>query len=97
MLVCPLCRIALSDPETTCSRDGHEGIRIEAPSPPEALQERFEVVEVFGQGPTSDLFLADDRETGRRGLLKVLRHDDVAPGERTRRSRELLKQLLSVS
>ncbi|MBX3275071.1 MAG: serine/threonine protein kinase, partial [Sandaracinaceae bacterium] len=93
MRVCPFCRLVLGEEEPTCPRDGH------APAPSEErplageLSARFAVVAPYASGTAGDLYLADDRETGRRGILKVLRlPDKVTPAERTRLKRELTKQ-----
>ncbi len=93
MLVCPLCRLTLSDTETDCPRDGHEGIEARAAEVPASLRARFAVVEPFAQGGSGDTFLADDQQTGRRGLLKLLRLPaNMAASERARLKRELVKQ-----
>ncbi|MGF1466958.1 MAG: tetratricopeptide repeat protein [Sandaracinaceae bacterium] len=93
LLVCPLCRIALSPTETVCPRDGHEGVPSDLGGVPGALEDRFHLLEPFGQGGTGDLLLVDDQQTGRRGILKVLRlPEEVTPGIRARLKRDLLKQ-----
>ncbi len=57
------------------------------------LEKRFSLIAPFAHGPTGSTYLADEPETGRRGLLKVM-----APAarsqtaERQRMRRELLKQ-----
>jgi serine/threonine protein kinase len=60
---------------------------------PAALAKRFRVLEPFARGGTGSLYLADESESGRRGLLKVL---SVVPKarepERARLRRELGKQ-----
>jgi serine/threonine-protein kinase len=93
MLVCPLCRLTLSDNETTCPRDGHEGVDARPPEVPAPVRARFSVVEPYGRGASGDLFLADDQQTSRRGVLKLLRLPArVTPAERARLKRELVKQ-----
>jgi serine/threonine protein kinase/tetratricopeptide (TPR) repeat protein len=60
---------------------------------PAALGKRFRVLEPFGRGATGSLYLADESESGRRGLLKILsgvpKHREP---ERARLRRELAKQ-----
>jgi len=93
MLVCPLCRVALDAPETTCPRDGREGEEHAFAAIAAELSERFTVVAPFARGATGDLFLADDKPTGRRGILKILRNKSgVSTTERQRLKRELVKQ-----
>ena len=93
MLVCPFCRLILGDDETTCPRDGHEGASTPDVSLPSSLQGRFSVVQPFAKGETGALFLADDTDTGRRGILKVVELPDKATSaERSRMGRELSKQ-----
>lgn len=93
MLVCPLCRLTLADNETTCPRDGHEGVEARAAEVPPAVRARFSVVEPYAQGASGDLYIADDRQTSRRGVLKILHLPDrVTPAERARLKRELVKQ-----
>lgn len=93
MFVCPLCRLVLEGGEPTCPRDGHAGVHPRDPSVPEALRGRFAIVEPYGQGASGELYLADDRQTGRRGVLKLLRLPPKAtPAEKARLKRELLKQ-----
>ncbi|MCA9606058.1 MAG: serine/threonine protein kinase, partial [Myxococcales bacterium] len=94
MRVCPFCRLVLGDEEATCPRDGHTGASAHEPlALTGELSSRFSVVEPYAQGESGDLYLADDRETGRRGILKVLRlSDKVTPAERARLKRELTKQ-----
>jgi len=88
MLVCPLCRIALTDAAAPCPRDGTPGVETEPFELPEPLRRRFRVVEPFGRGDSGTLFLVDDGETGRRGLLKLLH----AGHERGRLRKELVRQ-----
>lgn len=63
------------------------------PEVPASLEKRFRVLEPFAQGGTGTLFLADESESGRRGLLKLLapvpKHREP---ERARLRRELTKQ-----
>src|SRR5512139_1002181 len=93
MLVCPLCRLMLSDAETTCPRDGHEGAPPRKAEVPPSIAARFGIVQPYAQGASGDLYLADDSQTGRRGVLKVLRLvANVTPTERARLKRELVKQ-----
>ena len=93
MIVCPLCRLALSDDETTCPRDGGEGITAPDFDLADGLNERFELVQRYASGRTGELFLVDDRQTGRRGVLKLIRHREGAtPAEIGRLKRELAKQ-----
>jgi serine/threonine protein kinase len=57
------------------------------------LAQRFKVIEPFAHGDTGSLYIADEPETGRRGLLKILApvaKDQL--GERQRLRRELVKQ-----
>ena len=60
---------------------------------PGALSKRFRVLEPFAHGGTGSMYLADESESGRRGLLKVLasvpKHREP---ERARLRRELTKQ-----
>src|SRR5688500_11661051 len=93
MLVCPLCRLTLSATETTCPRDGHEGAPMRPVQVPAAITSRFGIVEPYAQGGSGELYLADDQQTGRRGVLKVIHFPDtVTPAERARLKRELVKQ-----
>ncbi|MGE0788929.1 MAG: protein kinase [Sandaracinaceae bacterium] len=93
MLVCPLCRLLLGEDEKTCPRDGREGVEARPPIATAGLEARFQIVEPYAQGRSGDLFIADDRETGRRGVLKLLRLDERATSaERARLRREILKQ-----
>lgn len=93
MLVCPFCRLVLGDDETTCPRDGQAGTEARTAQLPESLAQRFTIVSPYAQGGTGDLFLADDTQTGQRGILKVLRlPKKVTPAERSRLKRELAKQ-----
>ncbi|GAB5550279.1 MAG: hypothetical protein SangKO_100390 [Sandaracinaceae bacterium] len=93
MLVCPLCRLVLGDDETTCPRDGTEGATVEPVAVPASVRERFAIVEPFARGAAGDLYLADDQQTGRRGILKLLRRPEkTTPAERARLKRELVKQ-----
>jgi eukaryotic-like serine/threonine-protein kinase len=92
-LVCPFCRIALPPVEDVCPRDGHAGEPVAWLQVPYTLSQRFNVLEPFAHGRTGSLYIVDEPETGRRGLLKVL-----APAageqlaERQRLRRELVKQ-----
>lgn len=93
MLVCPLCRVALDASETTCPRDGREGVEHSLGAIADELSARFTIVSPFARGATGDLFLADDRQTGRRGILKILHNESgVSTTERQRLKRELVKQ-----
>ncbi len=93
MLVCPLCRLTLSDTETACPRDGHEGVDARQADVPAVVRARFAIVQAYGQGASGDLYLADDQQTGRRGVLKLLRlPPNVTPAEKARLKRELVKQ-----
>lgn len=93
MLVCPLCRIVLSTDQPSCPRDGNAGVEQAIESIPAELAERFTVVEVFALGETGTLYLADEPQTGRRGLLKVLQSaGSTHAAERQRVKRELVKQ-----
>jgi serine/threonine protein kinase/tetratricopeptide (TPR) repeat protein len=92
-LACSYCRIALASPETVCPRDGQPGEEVVWDVVPAALGKRFSVLEPFARGGTGSLFLADESESGRRGLLKILsavpKHREP---ERARLRRELSKQ-----
>ncbi|MDB4985107.1 MAG: Serine/threonine protein kinase [Myxococcaceae bacterium] len=92
-LVCPLCRIALPPVDDVCPRDGHPGRQVSWLPVPAALGHRFQVVEHFAHGDGGSLYIVDEPETGRRGLLKLLSpaHKDVL-AERQRLRRELVKQ-----
>lgn len=93
MLVCPFCRIALSPNDPVCPRDGYEGEEAPWVPVPKALHKRFSIIEPFAHGDTGSLYLADEPETGRRGLLKVLSGADTGhQAERQRLRRELVKQ-----
>lgn len=93
MLVCPLCRIALGPNDGACPRDGREGRPLELDPLPADLSERFKIVEPFGAGETGALYLADEVQTGRRGILKVLHSKGGASvSDRQRLKRELVKQ-----
>jgi serine/threonine-protein kinase len=93
MLVCPLCRVALDPTETTCPRDGREGEEQRFDQIEGDLAERFDVVQPFGKGATGTLYLADEKQTGRRGILKILHSETgVSTTERQRLKRELVKQ-----
>lgn len=93
-LACPFCRIALAPPETVCPRDGHAAEAVDWVGVPAALSKRFRVLEPFAHGGTGSLYLADESESGRRGLLKILssvaKHREP---ERARLRRELSKQI----
>jgi serine/threonine protein kinase len=92
-LVCPLCHIALPPVDDVCARDGHTGREVPWLPVPATLSHRFQVLEPFAHGATGSLYIADEPETGRRGLLKILGHvakDQL--GERQRLRRELVKQ-----
>ena len=91
--VCPLCRIALPLVDDVCPRDGHTGLQVAWLPVPASLSRRFQVLEPFGHGHSGSLYIADEPETGRRGLLKILApspNDQLA--ERQRLRRELVKQ-----
>jgi serine/threonine-protein kinase len=93
MLVCPLCRVALDPTETTCPRDGREGEEQKFDSVDGELAERFTIVQPYARGATGTLYLADEKLTGRRGILKVLHNESgVSVTERQRLKRELVKQ-----
>lgn len=93
MYVCPLCRIVLAKGETVCPRDGQAPLTREPFPVPPAVAARFTVVEPFADGDAGTLYLADDKQTGRRGLLKMLRGASAwTVSERSRLKRELLKQ-----
>jgi serine/threonine-protein kinase len=93
MLVCPLCRIVLSADQPSCPRDGTTGVEQAFETISAELGERFTVVEMFARGDTGTLFLADEPQTGRRGLLKVLHPvGSTHAAERQRVKRELVKQ-----
>jgi serine/threonine protein kinase/tetratricopeptide (TPR) repeat protein len=92
-LACPFCRIALAAPETVCPRDGMPGEEVTWDVVTPALGKRFSVLEPFARGGTGSLYVADESESGRRGLLKILssvpKHREP---ERARLRRELTKQ-----
>ncbi len=93
MLVCQLCRLTLSDTEPTCPRDGHPGVPARSADVPAVVRARFAIVQPFAQGASGDLYVADDQQTGRRGLLKLLRlPSNITPAEKARLERELVKQ-----
>jgi serine/threonine-protein kinase len=93
MLVCPLCRIVLAKGETSCPRDGQSPLRRELFPLPAAVAGRFQVIEPFADGDAGTLYLADDKQTGRRGILKLLRGaTEWTVAERSRLKRELVKQ-----
>ncbi|MBZ0118351.1 MAG: serine/threonine protein kinase, partial [Sandaracinaceae bacterium] len=93
MLVCPLCRLALGPTETACPRDGQQGVQARQVDVPAGIRARFAIVEPLAQGQSGDLFIADDQQTGRRGVLKLLLlPESVTPAERNRLKRELVKQ-----
>ncbi|HEX6244802.1 MAG TPA: hypothetical protein VFZ61_27975, partial [Polyangiales bacterium] len=93
LLACPFCRIALAPPERVCPRDGHAAEPVDWLSVPATLGKRFQVLEPFAHGATGSLYVADESESGRRGLLKILssvaKHREP---ERARLRRELTKQ-----
>lgn len=92
-LVCPLCHIALPPVDDVCPRDGHTGREVAWTPVPASLGQRFQILEPFAHGDTGSLYIADEPETGRRGLLKILApvaKDQLA--ERQRLRRELIKQ-----
>ncbi|MDB4974260.1 MAG: Serine/threonine protein kinase, partial [Myxococcaceae bacterium] len=92
-LACPLCRIALPPVDDVCPRDGHSGRQVSWLPVPASLAQRFQVLEPFAHGDGGSLYIVDEPETGRRGLLKIL---TAVPkeqlGERQRLRRELVKQ-----
>ncbi len=93
MLVCPLCRIVLAANESVCPRDGQTGRAASPIDVVPGLSKRFHFVQPFAHGDSGTLYLADEPETGRRGLLKVL--PPALRGlqaERQRLRRELTKQ-----
>ncbi|HEY8431338.1 MAG TPA: protein kinase [Sandaracinaceae bacterium] len=93
MQVCPLCRLTLSETDASCPRDGHAGIPARPADVPAVVRARFHVVQPYAQGTCGDLYLADDQQTGRRGVLKLLRLPaNVTPPEKARLKRELVKQ-----
>lgn len=92
-LVCPLCRTALPTVHDVCPRDGRVGVEASWLPVPPTLSQRFRVLEPFAHGDTGSLYLADEPETGRRGLLKLLAPAlKEQPSERQRLRRELVKQ-----
>ncbi len=93
MLVCPFCRIVLAPTEPACPRDARHGIeQLVEPLPPE-LAARFTAVAPFARGDTGTLYVADEPQAGRRGLLKVLHPvGAMHTAERQRVKRELVKQ-----
>jgi serine/threonine-protein kinase len=93
MLFCPLCRIVLGTGETVCPRDGHSPLEREPQRVPPTIAARFALVEPFADGESGSLYLVDDKQTGRRGILKVLRVSTAGTvSERGRLKRELMKQ-----
>ena len=93
MLVCPLCRIVLAKGEAICPRDGQVPSAREPHPVPAGLAARFQIVEPFADGESGTLYLADDKQTGRRGLLKIVRGiGGWTVSERSRLKRELVKQ-----
>ncbi|MCZ7683572.1 MAG: protein kinase [Sandaracinaceae bacterium] len=57
------------------------------------VRARFNIVQGYAQGASGELYLADDQQTGRRGVLKLLRLPvNVTPAEKARLKRELVKQ-----
>jgi serine/threonine protein kinase len=76
-LVCPLCRIAIPPVDDVCPRDGHPGREVDWVAVPPTLSQRFSVIEPFASGESGSLYIADEPETGRRGLLKVLAQPGV--------------------
>ncbi|MFT3923484.1 MAG: serine/threonine-protein kinase [Myxococcales bacterium] len=93
MLVCPLCRIVLAANESVCPRDGQTGREAAPLAVVPGLSKRFHFVQPFAHGDSGTLYLADEPETGRRGLLKVLPPVPRAlQAERQRLRRELVKQ-----
>lgn len=93
MLVCPLCRIALGAHDANCPRDGHLGQAASWNLVPAALEKRFTLIAPFAHGLTGSTYVADEPETGRRGLLKVMAPAPAhQAAERQRTRRELLKQ-----
>lgn len=90
---CPFCRVAIAAPATACPRDGHPAEAVSWRSVPATLSKRFRVLEPFAHGATGSLYLADEFESGQRGLLKIL--EGVSKSrepERARLRRELGKQ-----
>ncbi len=93
MLVCPLCQIALGAHDAVCPRDGNLGQEASWNVVPAALEKRFTLIAPFAHGLTGSTYLADEPETGRRGVLKVLAPAPrTQTAERQRMRRELLKQ-----
>jgi eukaryotic-like serine/threonine-protein kinase len=94
-LVCPLCRIALPTTDDVCPRDGRVGVAADWLVVPPTLAQRFRVLEPFAHGDTGSMYLADEPETARRGLLKILTpaaKEQLTDRQRLRR--ELVKQAL---
>lgn len=92
-LVCSLCRRAANASVTSCPQDGQALDGAHWQPVPTPLHKRFRVLQPFAQGGTGSLYLADESETGRRGVLKILapipKHREA---ERARLRRELSKQ-----
>jgi eukaryotic-like serine/threonine-protein kinase len=96
-LVCPLCRTSLTAVEDAsalvCPHDGHAGVAVSWWPVPTGLLQRFRILSPFAHGDSGSLYLADEPETGRRGLLKILApaaEEQLSEHQRLRR--ELVKQ-----
>src|SRR5690242_15841006 len=93
MRVCPLCRVVLGDSESSCPRDGQSPVETTSDELPSDVAERFEITQPFACGDSGTLWLAVDRQTGRRGVLELLRFKSgTNVAERQRLKRELVKQ-----
>lgn len=89
---CPRCRLALAPQEAVCSRDGEEGVIFEPITIPAEVLERFDVVEPYARGDSGALFLADEKSTHRRGLLKLMWPEITQRiADRARLRRDLLR------
>lgn len=93
MHVCPLCRLVLPPSDAACPHDGKTPQTHELDAVPGELGERFRVIEPFAVGATGTLFVADELQTGRRGILKLIHtRAGTSVAERQRLKRELVKQ-----
>ena len=71
MLACPVCRLVLSGPY--CAMHGAEGDHVDPDALHAALGGKFRVSGVYAAGDTGTLYVAEEAQSKRQGLLKILR------------------------
>jgi serine/threonine protein kinase len=92
MRVCSHCHLLLDDSVPLCPHDGGSATPATVPPVPAELHARFLDFEAYAQGQTGTCYLATQKQSGYRGLLKVIPLAAMDTAERARLKRELRKQ-----